>query len=122
MKKKANQTNTGGLPKLFKIIIDAKVILTVNVDIQDCLINGQTGSTRHTEFAHGNFRKVYGKISDEQDGLKVMKSSYFSRQNSWVPIEKCESEIPIKEGLTSQSIRGIQISLTLGWTSTFHEV
>ena len=32
------QTNTGGLAKLLKLKIGAKVMLTVNIDIQDCLI------------------------------------------------------------------------------------
>ena len=35
------QTNTGGLAKLLKFKIGAKIILTVNVDIQDRPINGQ---------------------------------------------------------------------------------
>ena len=34
------QTNTGGLAKLLKLKIGAKVMFTVNVDIQDRLING----------------------------------------------------------------------------------
>ena len=38
-----NQINTGGLAKLLKLKIGAKVMLTVNVDIQYRLINGQHG-------------------------------------------------------------------------------
>ena len=37
------QTNTGGLVYLLKLKIDAKVILTVNLDIQDRLLNRQIG-------------------------------------------------------------------------------
>ena len=47
------QTNTGGLAKLFKLKIGAKVMLTVNLDIQDRLINGQTGKISDIEFAQG---------------------------------------------------------------------
>ena len=36
-----NQINTGGLAKLLKLKIGAKVMLTVNVDIKYRLINGQ---------------------------------------------------------------------------------
>ena len=71
---------------MFKI--DVKVMLTVNIGIQDRLINGQTGIIRHTEFAQGSVRKVYVKFSDEKAGSKAMRSSYLGRQNSWVPIEK----------------------------------
>ena len=38
--KNQKQTNTGGLSKLLKLEIDAKIMLTVNIDIQDRLING----------------------------------------------------------------------------------
>ena len=42
-----------------------------------------------------------------------MRSSYLGRQSSWVPIKKCETEIPIKKGLTSPSIKQTQFPLTL---------
>ena len=41
------QTNIGGLARLVKLKIGAKVMLTVNLDIQDRLINGQTGNISH---------------------------------------------------------------------------
>ena len=51
-----------------------------------------------------------------------MRSSYLGRQNSWVPIEKCEAEISIKKGPASPSIRCTQFSLTLAWAFTVHKV
>ena len=45
-------------------------MLKVNIDIQDRLINGQTGIIRHIEFAQGSACKVYIKFSDEQAGSK----------------------------------------------------
>ena len=95
------QTNTGGLAKLLKLKIGAKVMLTVNVDIQDCLINGQTRNVKHIEFVQGSIHKVYVKFSDEQAGLRAMRSSYLGRRNYWVAIE---------------------ISLTLALASTVHKV
>ena len=65
------ETNIGGLAKLSKFKIGAKVMLTVNIDIQDRLINGQTGIVRHIEFAQGSACKVYIKFSDEQAGSKA---------------------------------------------------
>ena len=44
------QTNTGGLTKLLKLKIGAKLMLTVNVDIQDRLIYGQTGNIKDIAF------------------------------------------------------------------------
>ena len=59
------QANTGDLAKLFKLKIGAKVMLTVNIDIQCRLINGQTGIIRHIEFAQGSACKVYITFFDE---------------------------------------------------------
>ena len=67
------QTNTGGLAKLLKLKIGAKVMLTVNMDISDRLINGQTGIIRNIEFAQGNVHKIYVKFSDEQAGSKATR-------------------------------------------------
>ena len=48
------QTNTGGLAKFLKLEIGAKMMLTVNLDIQDCLINGRTKNISHIEFVQGS--------------------------------------------------------------------
>ena len=42
-----NYTNIEGLSKFLKLWIDAKAMLTVIIDIQDGLINGQKGIIRH---------------------------------------------------------------------------
>ena len=52
---------------MLKLKISAKVILTINTDVQDRLINDQKRDIRYTEFVHGSFCKVYVKSSDEQD-------------------------------------------------------
>ena len=52
-------------------------MLIVNVDIQDCLINDQTGNIKHIEIAHGNARKVNVKFSDEGARLQVNENILF---------------------------------------------
>ena len=64
------QTNTGDLAKLFKLKIGAKVMLTVNIDIQDCLINDQ-------QELIGMLNLL--KFEFEQVGPKAMRSSYLGR-------------------------------------------
>ena len=54
-------------------------MLKANADIHDRLINGLTGVIRHIEFAQGK------------------RSSYLGILNSWVSIEKWETEISIKK-------------------------
>ena len=73
------QANQRGLGKSFKLIIDAKVMLTVNLDKQDCLINDQTRNFSYTEFSQGCVGKVCIKFSDEQTGLQKIRSSYLVR-------------------------------------------
>ena len=98
---------------MLKLKIGAKVMLTVNVDIQDRLINGQTGNFKHNEFVQASIHKIYVRFSDEPAGLRAMRSSYLGEQNSWVAIEKCETEIPIKKELASSNIKRTQFPLTL---------
>ena len=81
---------------MIKLKIGAKVTLTVNLVIQLCLINGQTGNVSHIEFTQGSVQKVYVNFPSEQANLKAMGKPYLDRQNSWVPIEKCKAKIPIK--------------------------
>ena len=59
---------------------------------------------------------------DPQASFKAMISSHFNRQHFWVGIEKSETRIPIKKGLTSPSIKRIQLPLALAWVSTVHQV
>ena len=84
---------------MLKLKVCARVILTVNIDIQDCLINGLTVSIRISEFDQDSVWKVMFTFPDEQAGLTAMRSSYLGRQNSSVPIEKYETEILIKKDL-----------------------
>ena len=57
-------------------------MLTVNIDIQDCLIDGQTGNINHIEFVQGSVCKVYVKFANEKTGLKAIRPSYLGRQDS----------------------------------------
>ena len=107
---------------MLKLKIGTKPMLTINVDIQDRLINGQTEKVKHTEFVQGSIHKVYVKFFDGQARLIAVRLPYLGRQNSWIVIGKCKTEIPIKKGLASPSIKETQFPLTLPWASTVHKV
>lgn len=42
-----NQSSTAGLAQLLHIKINAKVMLTVNIDVKDRLVNGKLGTVIH---------------------------------------------------------------------------
>ena len=44
-----NQSEIGGLAGILKIKINARVTLTVNIDLQDRLVNGQLETVMHIE-------------------------------------------------------------------------
>ena len=44
-----NQSETGGLAGILKIKINARVMFTVNIDLQDRLVNGQLETVMHIE-------------------------------------------------------------------------
>ena len=77
-----NQTNRGGLAKLLKLKIGPKIMSTVDIGIQDRLINGQIVNIRYIEFVQGSAHKVYAKFFDEQACLKAIRSSYLGKQDS----------------------------------------
>ena len=64
------QINTGGLAKLLQLKIGVKVIFTVNIDIQDWLINGEVGKVVHISAFNNIVQKIYVKFSDQEAGLQ----------------------------------------------------
>ena len=66
---------------MLKLKIGAKVMLTVNIDVQDRLTDGQTGNIRHTEFTQGSLCKVHVNNSNEQAGFEAMRLCYLGRQS-----------------------------------------
>ena len=66
-----NQSETGGLASTLQIKSNIRVMLTMNVDLQDRLIDGQSGTVKHIEINdQHNISKVYIKFDDNKAGLK----------------------------------------------------
>ena len=66
-----NQSETGGLASTLQIKSNVRVMLTMNVDLQDRLIDGQSGTVKHIEINdQHNISKVYIKYDDNKAGLK----------------------------------------------------
>ena len=120
-----SQSETGGLALLLHLKIDARVMITSNIDIPNRLINGQLGIVKHFKFEQHKVTTIYLKLDDHKAGLnEINGSDPLARQNKWVPIKKQEALIYIKttKCSSSPSIRRTQFPLTLSWACTVHKV
>ena len=55
-----SQSETGGLAGTLELKVNTGVMLTVNVDLEDRLVNGQLGTVKHFQKdQNGNVLKIY---------------------------------------------------------------
>ena len=80
-------------------------MVTVNVDIQDMLINGQVGEVVGFEIMNSIVKKVYLKFQNPLVGRNAMLSDHFAQENCFVPLQKCDADIPIFKGSVSPTIK-----------------
>ena len=102
-----NQSNTSGLAQLLNIKLNARVILTLNIDVKHRLVNGQLGTVMHIARNHRNeIFKIYVQFDDNEEGLMKLNTGIFVKQHFWVPIDKTELKIKVK--LNKDTSRVIQ--------------
>ena len=44
-----NQSETGGFPSMLELNINGRIIITVNVDLEDSLLNGKLSTVKHSK-------------------------------------------------------------------------
>ena len=62
------QSETGGLTSLPELKVNAKVMLTTNINIEDRLINGQMGTVKHIEIKGNEVRSICLELDDKCAG------------------------------------------------------
>ena len=65
-------SDTGGLVKCCKLKLEAKVMLTVNLDVQDRLINEQIGVVKHLEVIENKPSIIYTKFENPDVDKKLI--------------------------------------------------
>ena len=91
-----SQYETGGLAGTLERKVNARVMLTVNVDLEGRLVNGPLGTVKQFQKdQNGNVLKIYIAFDDCETGLKSISKDAFATQNLWVPTEKAEANIRI---------------------------
>ena len=119
-----NQMETGGLARILELKVNARVMLTSNIDVLDKLSNGQIGTVFHIKLnSNQAVTKIYIKFDDDSAGLKRIGTDKFARQNNCIPIERVEAKIKVKTTkLSSPEIKRTQFPLMLAWACTVHKV
>ena len=102
-------------------------MLTVNISISDCLINGQMGTIFKIS-VDNNIQKpsiLYIKFDDSNAGNELIKTCNmpFARENNVVPITPVLAKIKIRPGKpSSPEIQRLQFPVSLAWACTVHKV
>ena len=118
------QSNTGGLAVLLKVKVNARVMVTTNVDLSDRLINGQIGTVKYFGLNQNEVDTIYIAFDDTSAGQKrINGNDVIARNNRWVPIRIGKTSIYIsKNRTTSPAINRTQFPLMLSWACTVHKV
>ena len=96
-------------------------MVTVNVDIQDMLINGQIGEVAGFEIMNSIVKKVNVQFQDPLVWRNAT-SDDFALQNCFVPLQKRNADIQTCKGSICPSIRRTKFPLMLPWACTIHKV
>ena len=99
-------------------------MLTINVDLQDRLINSQLGTVKHIALNDQcNISKIYIKFDDKKAGLKRISMDSLARDCGWVPSERAEANIRVRANKDSSLVTNrSQFPLMLAWGCTVHKV
>ena len=97
-------------------------MITVNIDIQDRLINGQVGKVFGFEIVDNIVKRLYITFHNDEVGRKAMSLNCFCFQNGLVPVENVDAEIPIVKGTLCPTFKRTQFPLALSWACTIHKV
>ena len=108
------QSETGGLAQTLQIKLNAQLLLTFNIDLQDRLVNGELGTIKHISIdTKGNATKMYIKLDDSIAGLKKINKDAFAKKHCWIPINKTEVDIRMKSADTLSPVIKDTVSINI---------
>ena len=104
------QPESGSLAILLTLKLESKVMLTVNIDIQDTLINGQMGVVKYFKIVDNAVSTIFAKFDDPGGGQKLIGANRLARRNNWVPVERTGTHIFVGNSYNSLSIKKNTVS------------
>ena len=97
--------DTGNLASILNLKVGAQVMLTINIDLEDRLVNGLVGKVMYLRYVRDEVKVIYVKFNGQNLGQQAIESDIFARQRNWVPIQKYETTFPIKKIYYSHQLK-----------------
>ena len=118
------QSETRGLASLFELKVNARFMLTTNINIKDRFISGHMGTVTHMEIKENEVKTVYLELDDKCAGqIGMSASDVIAKNKKWVPAKKEETSIYLsKYKSRSPAIERIQLPSVLSWACTVHRL
>ena len=118
-----NPCETGNLQKVLTIKINARVMITMNIDVADGLTNGAMGTVTNViiDQTTGKMGVILVAFDSEHVGQETRHMSvYNSIHENAVPIHCTQATFTIDKKASFQATRN-QFPLTLAWAVTIHK-
>ena len=117
-----SRANTGGLVSELHLAVEAKVMLTVNVDVSDGLVNGARGTVRAIIKTGNEVTSVLVMFDAERVGVAAKRNSHYRVEYpDVVPISRHEAVFSIGKSKAAEVSRR-QFPLVLAWATTIYKV
>ena len=113
--KQRKMSETRNLESPLKLKVDAQIMLTSNLNIDDRLVNGLVGTFKQIKYKNNEVSVVYVKFNDISAGREAMQSDLTAQQQNWVPIKKHQALFGLRKNKQQPSVKRTQFPLTLSW-------
>ena len=115
-------SDTGGLESELKIAVGCRVMLVSNIDVNDGLSNGVTGTVSHIVVLADKVVTVLVEFDNPKVGIKAKRLSHYRDNHpNAVPVTRHEIGFDIGKRKCVNATRR-QFPLKLCWASTIHKV
>ena len=118
-----NPCEIGNLKKVLTVKINARVMITTNIDVTDDLTNGAMGTVKNVVIYDrtGKMSTILVSFDNKHVGQEAMYTSVHKSTNqNAVPIYETQATFPIHKKASYQATRS-QFPLTLAWAVTIHK-
>ena len=117
-----NPHETGNLTKILSVKVNAKVMITTNIDVSDGLTNGAMGTVTNVVIDERTGKMICILVvfdSKDVGQEAIHMSAYKNTNQNAVPIYKTQTTFPIhKKNIMSSNKKSISINTCLGCYNT----